>query len=240
MDNNKDCRGKNIELLSQFEDVKNDGDLKVSSNKVTTSERIICKESSDATKSTSGEEGESSDTIEYTSKSTMASLHEERLEPLSDVDENCKKVNIEEIKNQENGNGFELENGEFHGKVDDEVLDNGNSFSQKPQPNIKENSTELASPGLVDGVSQAMTRLKLDSSLLTRLTAIAGGENPSQQRANALESLLELCAELLKHDKIDELSGVLRPFGEEAVSSRETAIWLTKSLISSHKLNGGT
>lgn len=49
------------------------------------------------------------------------------------------------------------------------------------------------------------------------------------QRADALESLLE--------DKFDELSGLLKPFGEDAVSvsSRHTAIWLTKSLMDAHE-----
>ncbi|KAL0435436.1 UNVERIFIED_CONTAM: Serine/threonine-protein kinase Nek6 [Sesamum radiatum] len=52
-----------------------------------------------------------------------------------------------------------------------------------------------------------------------------------EQKAQAMESLLELCAHLLKRERLEELAGVLKPFGEEAVSSRETAIWLTKGLM---------
>ncbi|KAF9597344.1 hypothetical protein IFM89_017247 [Coptis chinensis] len=76
---------------------------------------------------------------------------------------------------------------------------------------------------------------------ITRSTEMqAKWENVSsfRQRADALESLLELCAQLLQQDKLEELANVLRPFGEEVVSSRETAIWLTKSLMDAQKLGG--
>ncbi|XP_044468034.1 serine/threonine-protein kinase Nek6-like isoform X2 [Mangifera indica] len=99
---------------------------------------------------------------------------------------------------------------------------------------------------IVEDRSNNVNLTPSDISLLSTLTGICGDEsrseweNPRQQRADALESLLELCARLLKHDKREELAGVLKPFGEEAVSSRETAIWLTKCLMSAQKLNGGT
>lgn len=81
-----------------------------------------------------------------------------------------------------------------------------------------------------------------DDLVLNKRTAASSDDgsnseqgNPGEHRADALESLLELCARLLKQDKFEELSGVLKAFGEDAVSSRETAIWLSKSLMNAQK-----
>ncbi|KAH0747509.1 hypothetical protein KY285_009166 [Solanum tuberosum] len=80
-------------------------------------------------------------------------------------------------------------------------------------------------------------RASSDTSVMTTLNLLQGNNNSmmSNEREEALESLLELCAELLKHKKLEELAGVLKPFGEEVVSSRETAIWLTKGLMNLQK-----
>ncbi len=84
-----------------------------------------------------------------------------------------------------------------------------------------------------------------DISSMSTLTLVHGDDKrikfdpQSQQRAEALESLLEICSNLLKQEKFEELAGVLSPFGEDIVSSRETAIWLTQTLMNIHKNSNG-
>lgn len=82
-------------------------------------------------------------------------------------------------------------------------------------------------------------------SLMNSLTSTHDDETrnewgpQSRQRAEALEVLLEICSYLLKQQRFEELAGVLRPFGEEAVSSRETAIWLTQTLMNVQRTGSG-
>ncbi|XP_047261732.1 serine/threonine-protein kinase Nek6-like [Capsicum annuum] len=122
-----------------------------------------------------------------------------------------------------------LSDGRFNDKTRsfDEESTSSNSQSAKPDPEAAprccvaetENGSECREVA-IDCLST-----ESDGSLVPK--------DELEKKATAV------CARLLKQEKIDELAGVLKPFRDDGMTSRETAIWLTKSLRTAQKLSKG-